>query len=370
MIAAASREPPSRRMNGQAVPQPPETIEVETKSVSCDGGDGALGHPRIYMNLSVDGPGRVRLLRPPVRPQARAGAFRRTTERVVPVTLPTPAGSGPLPSPAERSRGILPSPLPLRGEVAILQPTKRSRVRGAARAVQVNKAANCARPPPTATKTKTRPNSAATPAATSAATMKHLYLVDGSGYIFRAYHALPPLSRARRHAGRRSARLLPTCWSSCSPRARCRPILRSSSTREGSTLPQRPVRRIQGQRPPPPDDLIPQFRAGARGDARLRRAGIELPGYEADDLIATYARSARDAGARGGDRLVRQGPDAADRPRHLDARPDQEPADRRGRGAREVRRRPEKVVDVQALIGDTVDNVPGVPGIGPRPPPS
>ena len=129
----------------------------------------------------------------------------------------------------------------------------------------------------------------------------HLYLVDGSGYLFRAYHALPPLTRksdglptgavsgylqhaveaARGHEGRRRAH--PS---------------RGHLRRRQDDLPQRHLPRIQGQPARAARRSDPAIPAGARCDPRLRRRLLEMPGYEADDLIATYARLAREAGAR------------------------------------------------------------------------
>ena len=120
----------------------------------------------------------------------------------------------------------------------------------------------------------------------------------------------------------------------------------------------------KANRPRPARGADPAVRAGARGGRRLQSAAIEQAGFEADDLIATYARVAREAGARvtivSSDKdlmqLVKDGIEMLD------------PMKGKPIGPAEVAEkfgvRPAKVIDVQALGGDSVDNVPGVPGIG------
>ena len=120
----------------------------------------------------------------------------------------------------------------------------------------------------------------------------------------------------------------------------------------------------KAQRPEPPEELIPQFALIRDAVEAFNVACIESPGYEADDLIATYARLAREAGAEvtivSSDKdlmqLIRDGVAMFD------------PVNNRPIGADAVKDKfgvgPEKVIDVQALAGDAVDNVPGVPGIG------
>jgi DNA polymerase-1 len=91
-----------------------------------------------------------------------------------------------------------------------------------------------------------------------------------------------------------------------------------------------------------------------------------MEGFEADDLIATYAGMATEAGRRRHHHLVRQGPDAARWPVGVDVRPDEGQADRVPEVIEKWGVPPEKMIDLQALTGDSVDNVPGVPGIGPK----
>jgi DNA polymerase-1 len=120
----------------------------------------------------------------------------------------------------------------------------------------------------------------------------------------------------------------------------------------------------KANRPEPPDELIPQFPLVREATRAFNVACVESAGYEADDLIATYARVARAAGAEvtivSSDKdlmqLVGDGVSMFDAMKN------------RTIGADEVRERfgvgPERVIDVQALAGDSIDNVPGVPGIG------
>ena len=131
----------------------------------------------------------------------------------------------------------------------------------------------------------------------------------------------------------------------------------------------------KGTRREPPDDLKPQFPLMREAVRAFGLEPIEKAGYEADDLIATYAKEARGGRRRGADHLLRQGPDAA-RLRHgavLRFRIGPARAGPATGPNGEIDRQgvidyfgvpPEKVIDVQALVGDTSDNVPGVPGIG------
>ena len=121
----------------------------------------------------------------------------------------------------------------------------------------------------------------------------------------------------------------------------------------------------KAHRPPAPEELVPQFPLIRDAVKAFNVACIEQDGFEADDLIATYAKRGGGRRRRRDDRLLRQGPDAAGAARRRHARHHEEPAPS---GRDEVREKfgvpPDKVVDVQALAGDSTDNVPGVPGIG------
>jgi DNA polymerase-1 len=213
-----------------------------------------------------------------------------------------------------------------------------------------------------ATKTKAK----AAPAADTnpAAKAKHLCLVDGSGYIFRAYHALPPLSRpdgtpVGAVLGFTNMLVKLLAENRCDHLAVIFDAGRRSFRNDMYAD-------YKAHRPPPPDDLIPQFALVREATRAFSVPAIELPGFEADDLIASYAKCARDAGTEvtilSSDKDLMQliGPGIA----MFD------PLKNRPIGEAEVREKfgvgPEKVVEVLALIGDTSDNVPGVPGIGPK----
>jgi DNA polymerase-1 len=96
--------------------------------------------------------------------------------------------------------------------------------------------------------------------------------------------------------------------------------------------------KYKAHRPPPPEDLIPQFPLVREATLAFGVPAIELPGYEADDLIAAYACKVRELGGETVIVSLRQGPDAAGRRRRLDVRPDEGPAYRPRAGVREVRR--------------------------------
>ncbi len=122
----------------------------------------------------------------------------------------------------------------------------------------------------------------------------------------------------------------------------------------------------KAHRPPPPDDLIPQFTLVREATEAFGVPAIELEDWEADDLIAAYAKAASDAGGQvtivSSDKdlmqLIRPGVEMLD------------PIKQKPIGPAEVMEKfgvtPDKMIDVQALIGDPTDNVPGVPGIGPK----
>ena len=192
----------------------------------------------------------------------------------------------------------------------------------------------------------------------------HLILIDGSGFIFRAFHALPPMSRAdgtpvnavfgfsnmlsrllQNHEGTHIA-----------------VVFDAGRTTFRNDM----YEQYKAHRPEPPPELVPQFALVREATAAFGVPGVELATWEADDLIASYARAAVAVGGRVtivssdkdlmqlvGDRVVMQ-----------------DPIKQKPIGPAEVMEKfgvpPDKVVDVQALMGDSVDNVPGVPGIGPK----
>ena len=196
----------------------------------------------------------------------------------------------------------------------------------------------------------------------STLTPRHVYLIDGSGYIFRAYHALPPLNRSD---GTPTSAVLgfSNMLAKLLAETECDHIA-VIFDHSGSSFRNQIYDLYKANRNEPPDDLKPQFKLVRDATKAFGVCGIEAENYEADDLIATYAREAEDAGAivtivssdKDMMQLVRE------RVTMLD------PIKNRPIGAAEVRERfgvdPDKVIEVQALCGDSVDNVPGVPGIG------
>jgi DNA polymerase-1 len=194
----------------------------------------------------------------------------------------------------------------------------------------------------------------------------HLFLVDGSGYIFRAYHALPPLTR--KSDGLQVNAVLGFCnmlWKLLAEMKDDKPTHlavvfdKSEKTFRTEFYPE-----YKAHRPDAPADLIPQFPLIREAVHAFEIPCLEQAGYEADDLIATYARLASKAKATttivSSDKdlmqLVGNGVTMYDTMKDKRIGP-AEVAEKFGVG-------PDKVIEVQALIGDSSDNVPGVPGIG------
>ena len=200
----------------------------------------------------------------------------------------------------------------------------------------------------------------------------HLFLVDGSGYIFRAYHALPPLTRKSdglpvgavsgfcnmlwkllRDARDTDVGIVPTHFAVI--------FDHSSKTFRNDLYPE-----YKANRSEPPEDLVPQFGLIRDATRAFDLPCIEMAGFEADDLIATYCRLAREAG--GDATIVSSDKDLMQLVGERVAMYD--PMKDRQIGIPEVVEKwgvpPEKMIDLQALTGDSVDNVPGVPGIGPK----
>ena len=204
------------------------------------------------------------------------------------------------------------------------------------------------------------PQPAAAPARSAAP--HHVFLVDGSGFIFRAYHALPPLSRSDgtpTSAVLGFSNMLAKLLSETDA-----DHIAVVFDAKGSSFRNRIYDQYKAQRPEPAPDLVPQFGLVRRATDAFGVCQIELDDFEADDLIATYARHAVEVGAKvtivSSDKDLMQL--VGDKITMLD------PIKNRPIGVAEVRERfgvgPERVIDVQALCGDSVDNVPGVPGIG------
>src|SRR5437763_4813596 len=191
---------------------------------------------------------------------------------------------------------------------------------------------------------------------------RHVFLVDGSGFIFRAYHALPPLNRSD---GTPTAAVLG--FSNMLAK-----LLSETDADHiavifdaaGHSFRNRIYDQYKANRGAPPDDLVPQFALVREATDAFGVCRIEMSDFEADDLIATYARHAVDAGAVV--TIVSSDKDMMQLVNHRGTMLD--PIKNRPIGAAEVQEKfgvgPDKVIDVQALCGDSVDNVPGVPGIG------
>src|ERR1700691_4835834 len=195
----------------------------------------------------------------------------------------------------------------------------------------------------------------------------HLFLVDGSGYIFRAYHALPPINR------KSDGLQLNAVFGFCNMLWK---LLRDMKDADKPThlavvfdLSERTFRTdmypdYKAHRPDPPDDLRPQFGLIREAVHAFDLPCLEQKGFEADDLIATYVRQASEAGATA--TIVSSDKDLMqlvnDRVVMFDTMKDKKI------GPAEVVEKfgvpPNKVIEVQSLIGDSTDNVPGVPGIG------
>ncbi|CAN5919730.1 DNA polymerase I [soil metagenome] len=193
--------------------------------------------------------------------------------------------------------------------------------------------------------------------------IRNLYLVDGSGYLFRAYHALPPMNRPDGvpiNAVYGFCRMLVADLLDRPEVDHIAMILDAGEVTFRNEI----YDKYKANRPPPPEDLIPQFPLIREAARAFNVTVCELKGYEADDLIATYARLALEAGATctivSSDKdlmqLVRPGVELMDPIKKIKLGPE---AVMEKFGVT-----PDKVVDVQALAGDSTDNVPGVPGIG------
>ncbi len=196
-----------------------------------------------------------------------------------------------------------------------------------------------------------------------------LWMIDASAYIFRAYHALPPLTRksdglpvgAVQGYCNMLWKLLKDMKGEDGPTHLVAVFDHSEKTFRNDLYDQ-----YKAHRPPAPEDLVPQFPLVREATKAFGVHCVEMVGYEADDLIATYACKARDAGGEAvivssdkdlmqliGDGVVMYDP-------MKDRRLEEEAV------FEKFGVTPDKVVEVQALIGDSVDNVPGAPGIGPK----
>lgn len=200
----------------------------------------------------------------------------------------------------------------------------------------------------------------------------HLFLVDGSGFIFRAFHALPPLTRKTdglpvgavsgfcnmlwkllTNARDTSVGVTPTHFA----------VIFDYSSK---TFRKELYAEYKANRSAPPEELVPQFGLIRQATRAFNLPCIETEGFEADDIIATYARAAEAIGADvtiiSSDKDLMQ---LVTSTVHMyDSMKDKQIAipdviEKWGVG-------PDKMIDLQALVGDSVDNVPGIPGIGPK----
>jgi DNA polymerase I len=195
----------------------------------------------------------------------------------------------------------------------------------------------------------------------------HLHLIDGSAFIFRAYHALPPLTR--KSDGMPVGAVAGFCnllWGEITAtRSQTAPTHLAVIFDAGSkTFRNDLYAEYKANRPELPEDLRPQFIFTREATRAFNVACLEVENYEADDIIATLARRAVEAGGTAtiisSDKdlmqLVGPGVDMLDPMKNKRIGPD-EVFEKFGVA-------PDRVVDVQALAGDSVDNVPGAPGIG------
>lgn len=198
--------------------------------------------------------------------------------------------------------------------------------------------------------------------------MPHLYLVDGSGYIFRAYHRLPPLTNIRGEPvgavyGYTTMlwKLVEALHKADGPTHMAVILDKGSHTFRNDLYDQ-----YKAQRPPAPEDLVPQFPMIRDATRAFSLPCIEEAGLEADDIIASYAKVALAEGWSvtivSSDKdlmqLIAPGLDMYDTMNNRRLGPEHV-VEKFGVG-------PDRLGDVLALMGDSVDNIPGVTGVGPK----
>ena len=196
---------------------------------------------------------------------------------------------------------------------------------------------------------------------------KHIYLVDGSTYIFRAYHALPPLTRKSDGfpVGAISGfcNMLDKLIKDEREKNNLTHLLvifdASGKTFRNDIYPE-----YKANRSSPPEDLIPQFPVIRKATDAFNVTHVEMLGYEADDLIASYAKAAVDEQMKvtivSSDKdlmqLVKEDVSMLDTMKNR--------LIKKNEVIEKFGVEPNRVIDVQSLAGDSVDNIPGVPGIG------
>src|SRR6476619_2263925 len=217
---------------------------------------------------------------------------------------------------------------------------------------------------------ETETTEAPTAEAPKTQTQPHLYLVDGSSYIFRAYHRLPPLTNRHGQPAGAVYGYTTMLWTLADGLNKADGPTHMAVILDASeqTFRNEMYDGYKAHRPPPPEDLVPQFPLIRTATRAFSIPCSEEAGLEADDIIACYVTAARAAGWRvtivSSDKDLMQLIDEDAGIDMLDTMND------RRIGRTEVLEKfgvpPEKVGDVLALMGDAVDNVPGVPGIGPK----
>ncbi len=199
-------------------------------------------------------------------------------------------------------------------------------------------------------------------------TQNHLYLVDGSGYIFRAYHQLPPLTNRHGQPVGAVYGYTTMLWKLAEELGQAEgPTHLAVILDKGShTFRNDMYDQYKANRPPAPEDLVPQFPMIRDATRAFSLPCIEEEGFEADDIIASYTKAAVAVGWHvtivSSDKdlmqLIQPGVDMYDTMKNERRGPDYV------MGKFGVQ--PDQLGDVLALMGDSVDNVPGVPGIGPK----
>ena len=197
--------------------------------------------------------------------------------------------------------------------------------------------------------------------------IEELVLIDGSGYIFRAYYALPRMNRS-------DGLPVNAVFGFCNMLLKQLEQLQNEKGGNVSvaiifdaarkTFRNEIFSEYKANRSDPPDDLVPQFEIIKKIPTVFNLCSIELPGYEADDLIASYSKEAKKKGIRV--TIVSSDKDLMQLVSEDIIMLD--PIKNKEIGRKEVYEKfgvyPENVIDVQALAGDSTDNIPGVPGIG------
>lgn len=195
----------------------------------------------------------------------------------------------------------------------------------------------------------------------------HVVLVDGSAYIFRAFHALPPLTN--KNDGTPVGAVAGFCNMLFKLMNNQTDLDRPTHfavifDASGHTFRNEIYDLYKANRGETPEDLVPQFPLTREATVAFGAASVEMTGFEADDLIATYARIADEAGARC--TIISSDKDLMQLVTERVIMRD--PMKNKDIGIKEVEEKfgvtPDRVIDVQALAGDSVDNIPGVPGIG------